>query len=112
MDVWPTIDYERSREGIDDLRYVSTLEKFIAKSKMSGTAQAESSAAEAYLKQVEASMIPDWTAYSDGGMHWPVDGQAEVDPAKAAAIGSLNTLRRGVADHVLAIQTAMGSSEK
>ncbi len=109
-EIQPTIDYERSREGLDDLRYVTTLEQLIADAAKSGKARAEASAAESYLQQIEASIISDWTAYSDGGMRWPVDGQAEVDPAKAAALGSLNSLRRGVADHILAIQAALDRS--
>jgi hypothetical protein len=37
-------------------------------------------------------------------MKWPADGMEELDAGKAASIGSLNTLRRTVADHILALQ--------
>ncbi|MFB3892575.1 MAG: hypothetical protein ACE15C_11195 [Phycisphaerae bacterium] len=103
----PTINYERSREGIDDVKYASMLERLIADAKKSGKAKAEAAAAEAYLKALEDSIIPNWTAYSKGGQTWPVDGQAQVDPEKAAALGSLNAIRRGIADHIVAIQKAM-----
>ena len=105
--VTPTMYYEQSREGIDDLKYVCMLERLVADAKKSGKAKAQATAAEDYLKKLEASIIPNWTAYSQGGMKWPVDGQAEVDPTKAAAIGSLNTIRRGIADHIIALQNAM-----
>ncbi len=106
--VQPTVFYEQSREGIDDLRYVSTLEKLIAAAKKSGKAKAEAAAAETYLKKLEASITPNWTAYSDrGGMKWPVDGMEEVDASKASSIGSFNTIRRTIADHIVAMQKAM-----
>jgi hypothetical protein len=106
-EVLPTTTYEMSREGIDDLKYVAKLERLVADAKKSGKARAEAAAAEAYLKKLLDSIIPNWTAYSDGGQKWPVDGMEEVSADKAAAIGSLNTLRRGIADHIIAIQNAM-----
>ena len=51
---------------------------------------------------MDDSIIANWTAYSSGGMKWPVDGTEEGDAEKAATIGSLNTLRRTVADRVIA----------
>jgi hypothetical protein len=105
--ITPTLDYELSREGVDDLRYLGKLEALIARAKKSGKARAEADAAAMFLKQLEDSIIPNWTAYSAGGMKWPADGMEEVDPEKAATIGSLNTLRRAVADHVIAVQRAM-----
>ena len=101
--VIPTVYYEQSREGIDDLKYVCKLEALVAEAKKSGKAKAEAAAAEAFLRALESSIIPNWTAYSQGGMKWPVDGMEEVDPGKAAAIGSLNTIRRGLADHIVAM---------
>ena len=102
-----TLDYELSREGVDDLKYVCLLEKLIAQAKRTGQARAEAEAAAGFLKRLEDSIIPNWTAYSRGGMKWPIDGMEEVDPEKAARIGSLNTLRRAVADHVVELQRAM-----
>ena len=105
--VTPTIYYEQSREGIDDLKYVCMLERLVAEAKKKGKARAEVQAAEAYLAGLEKSIIPNYTAYSRGGMKWPVDGQREVDPDKAAALGSFNAIRRAIADHIVRIQKAM-----
>lgn len=102
-----TVDYELSREGIDDLKYLSTLEKLIAQARSRGRARSEAKAAADFLKTLEDSIIPNWTAYSQGGMKWPADGMEELDSDKAAEIGSLNTLRRAVADHIVRLQDAL-----
>jgi len=39
--IWPTLDYERSREGVDDLKYVLKLENMIAAAKTRGTKPAQ-----------------------------------------------------------------------
>ena len=83
------------------------LEKLIAEAKKTGKARAEARAAEAYLKGLEKSIIPNYTAYSRGGERWPLDGQAEVNPAEAAKIGSFNAIRRAIADHIVKIRKAM-----
>ena len=105
--ITPTINYERSREGIDDLKYVCMLEKLITEAKKTGRARAETRAAETYLKGLEKSIISNYTAYSRGGERWPVDGQREVDPDEAAKIGSFNAIRRTLADHIIKLQNAM-----
>jgi hypothetical protein len=102
-----TVDYELSREGVDDLKYLCKLESLIALADKSGKGREQALAAARFLKGLEQTIIPNWTAYSQGGMKWPVDGMEQLDPEKAAAIGSLNTLRRAVADHVIAIQEAL-----
>lgn len=102
-----TVDYELSREGIDDLKYLWKLEKLIAQAKNRGPARPEAEDATAFLKSIEDSIIPNWTAYSQGGMKWPADGMEELDPDKAAKIGSLNTLRRAVADQIVRLQRAL-----
>ena len=102
-----TLDYELSREGVDDLKYLCQLEKLITQAEKTGNARPEAEAAAGFLKGLEDSIIPNWTAYSRGGMKWPIDGMEQIDPEKAARIGALNTLRRAVADHVLALQRAL-----
>ena len=102
-----TVYYELSREGIDDLKYLCKLEALIEQARKAGQAGAEAEAAAACLKKIEDSIIPDWTAYTQGGMRWPADGMEELDAGKAARLGSLNALRRTVADHILALQDAM-----
>jgi hypothetical protein len=101
-----TVDYELSREGVDDLKYLCKLEELVGQARSRGKASAEAESAARFLKELEASIIPNWTAYSAGGMKWPADGMEQLDPAKAAKIGSLNTLRRAVADHIVRLQTA------
>ena len=105
--VLPTTVYEMSREGLDDLKYVVTLENLVARAKKTGKAKAEAAEAEKLLKALEKSIIPNWTAYSRGGKRWPIDGMEEVDPNKAASIGSFNTLRRSIADHIIKLRNAM-----
>ena len=102
-----TLDYELSREGVDDLKYLCKLEKSIALARTTGKARPEADAAAGFLKRLEDSIIPNWTAYSQGGMKWPIDGMEEVDLEKAATLGSLNTLRRAVADHIIAVENAL-----
>ena len=105
--IWPTLDYERSREGIDDLKYVLALEKRIAEAKKAGKAEAQVQAAEALLKQIADAIIDNWTAYTEGGETFPADGFDAIDPAKAAQLGDFNSLRRTVADRIIAIDKAM-----
>jgi len=99
-----TVSYELSREGIDDLKYLSRLEALIDHARETGRARTQAEAASGCLKKIESSIIPNWTAYTQGGMKWPADGMEELDAGKAASIGSLNTLRRTIADHILALQ--------
>ena len=105
--IWPTLDYERSREGVDDLKYVLALEKRIADAKKAGKAAAQVRAAEALLKRIADSIIDNWTAYTQGGETFPADGFDAVDPAKAVQLGHFNSLRRAVADDIIAIDKAM-----
>jgi hypothetical protein len=102
-----TVDYELSREGIDDLKYLWKLEQLIDQANSHSQARLETEEAASFLKALEDSIIPNWTAYSQGGMKWPVDGMEELDPDKAAEIGSLNTLRRTLADHIVRLQQAL-----
>jgi hypothetical protein len=70
--IYPTVTYERSREGVDDLKYALKLESLIAEAKKAG--RGESAAvrhAEALLKELGDSIVDNWTAYSDGGESWP-----------------------------------------
>jgi hypothetical protein len=105
--IHPTLDYERSREGLDDLRYVCKLEKVIARAKAAGKAAAEVQAAEALLQKIADSIIDNWTAYTQGGETFPADGFDVLDPAKAAELGHFNSIRRAVADRIVALEKAM-----
>jgi hypothetical protein len=102
--IWPTLDYERSREGVDDLKYVVCLERLIERAGKHGTAQAERGKAEAMLKRIADSIEDDWTAYRRGGATFPEDGFAVLDPEKAAGLGSFNAIRRAIADQIIRLQ--------
>ncbi len=103
----PTVDYELSREGVDDLKYLCKLEKLIRQAKTERKGLEEAGTAERFLQGLRESIIPNWTAYSRGGMKWPPDGMEQLDPQKVARFGSLNSLRRTVADHILRLQAAL-----
>jgi hypothetical protein len=100
----PTLDYERSREGIDDLRYLCKLEKLVAQKRTVGKDSKEVAAAAALLQKIAESIIDNWTAYTDGGEIFPADGFDVMDPTKAAGIGHFNSLRRAIADQILVLQ--------
>ncbi len=105
--VWPTLDYERSREGIDDLKYLCMLEKLIARAKSLGRAAAEREQAEALLKKIADGIADDWTAYTRGGERFPADGMAVMSPEKAANMTELDAVRRAVADQIVLLQQAL-----
>jgi hypothetical protein len=104
--VWPTLDYERSREGITDLKYLATLEKLIAQAKAANQAPAEVKAAEAALKRIFDAIADDWTIY-DSGTRFSIDGFGVVDAEKAAALGPFNATRESVARQILRLQAAL-----
>jgi len=59
----PTMTWEAIREGIDDLRYIKTLEQYIASAKKSGNPQALKTAVEAelFLKKLKTKVgLIDW----------------------------------------------------
>jgi hypothetical protein len=105
--IYPTLDYERGREGIDDLKYLCTLENVIARAKAAGKAATEAKTAEALLKKIADSILDDWTAYTQGGEVFPADGFDVLDPARTAGMGRYNSLRRAIAEQIIAIQKAM-----
>jgi len=105
--IWPTLDYERSREGVDDLKYMLALESAVAEARRRHTAAAETAKAEALLGRIAEAIIPNWTAYTQGGETFPEDGFHVTDPAKAARLGRLGAIRRAVADATIAIREAL-----
>jgi len=102
--VCPTLEYERSREGIDDLKYVCRLEQLIAESKKQGRGGAAQQEAEELLKKIGDSIVDNWTAYTSGAERFPSDGFDAVDPEKAAGMARCDALRRAVAERILALQ--------
>ena len=106
-EIIPTLDYERSREGVDDLRYLCKLEELIRQAQATGQAQAQRIAAEQLLQKIHDSIIPNWTAYTQGGMKWPTPSMRWVDPALVTRYGRYNAIRRMIADRILALQQAL-----
>ena len=83
------------------------LKGMLRAAKKAGAATAQRQKAEALLKSIADSIHDDWTAYRSGGERFPADGFDLMDPEKAAAIGRLNSIRRAVADQILALQAAL-----
>ena len=95
----PTLVYERSREGIDDLKYVLRLEKSIAQARQTRQAGRVGTDAvrggEALLAELRAAVIDNWTAYTSGGEAWSPE--------------QLHAWRRRIIDAILAIEPARRS---
>jgi hypothetical protein len=104
--VWPTLMYERSREGIDDLKYLLKLEALVAEAKQAGRASAEAGRAAALLKRIGDGIIDNWTAYTSGGEVFPADGFDVLTADQAAGMGHYQSLRRALADAIVALQKA------
>ena len=102
--VWPTIAYERCREGIDDLRYVVALEQAISEARQAGAKATEVAAADRLLAEIADSITDDWTAYTSGGEEFSADGFDTVPHDQVKSLGSLNAVRRAVADAIVTLQ--------
>lgn len=103
----PTLDFERSREGVDDLKYLLALEERVATARATGTGIREADAAAELLQRLEEAVIPDWTAYAERDASFPADGFELVDPGRAASLGSFNALRRTLAEHIMALDRVL-----
>ena len=102
--VRPTLDYERCREGIDDLRYLCKLESLIAQASPD-LPQVKN--ARDLLQTIADGIADDWTQYEGkGGLRFPDDGFAGLDPEKVSSFGRLNAIRLEVANAIVAIQAA------
>jgi len=105
--VWPTLAYERSREGVDDLKYLVTLERLLAKARRSGRAAAAARRAEGLLARIADGIQDNWTAYAEGGETFPGDGFDVMAPSQAAGLSRYQALRRAVADAIVDLQKAL-----
>ena len=103
----PTLDYERSREGVDDLKYLVALEERVADARATGSGIREADAAARLLERLEESVIPDWTAYAERDESFPADGFEVVDTSRVASLGRFKALRRTVAEHIMALDRAL-----
>lgn len=98
----PTLDYERCREGIDDLKYLGRLESLAARA---NPELPEVKNARALLAAIADGIADDWTVYEGkGGRRFPEDGFARLDPQKASSFGRLNALRLELASAIVALQ--------
>lgn len=87
----PTLDYERSREGCDDMKYLVTLENRIAAARQAGRGDSPAvTKAEKLLQQVRSDISDDWTDYRQGDGSW--------SPAK------FDNYRRQVAECILEVK--------
>jgi hypothetical protein len=100
--VYPTLDYERCREGIDDLKYLCKLESLLAQA---DPQPPQARNARDLLQAIADGIADDWTLYGGkGGRQFPDDGFARLDPEKVNSFGRLNALRRELADAILLLQ--------
>jgi hypothetical protein len=109
--VWPTLIYERTREGIDDLKYICKLERLIADAREARKAKAEVERAADLLKRIADGIIDNWTAYTAGGETFPADGFDVMDQEKAAGMGRFQSLRRAIADAIIRLQQGVRGAE-
>lgn len=104
--IHPTLDYERCREGIDDLKYLCTLESLLAGADSS---RPEVRNARDLLKAIAEGIADDWSLYEGkDGRHFPEDGFARIDVEKVNAFGRLNAVRLEVANAIVALQSPAG----
>jgi hypothetical protein len=100
--LWPTLAYERSREGIDDLKYLCTLENRVAFARRTQSADAARlRRAEALLEKIASQIVDNWTAYTDGGEIFPGDGFEVMSADKSPGLSHYQRVRRAVADAIL-----------
>ncbi len=104
--VFPTLDYERCREGIDDLKYLCTLESLLAKADPMQPAVKNT---RDLLNVIADGIADDWTLYEGkGGLRFPDDGFARLDPEKVNSLGRLNAIRLELANAIVALQAPAG----
>ncbi|MCX6904362.1 MAG: hypothetical protein NTW03_12965 [Verrucomicrobia bacterium] len=104
--IHPTMDYERSREGIDDLKYLCQLEQLVNQATKARQAPAQVKTAAAVLAGISNAIADDWTIY-DTGTRFSIDGFGVVDAEKAATLGQLNATREAVARQIVQLQAAL-----
>jgi len=95
-----TIEWEGLREGIDDFRFVHTLELEIADARAGDSAAKKALAdeAEALLAEIRDAAIVDLQVYEDRGLNFHVDS---IWPPE-----TYDTYRRQIAEKIAAMQAA------
>ena len=92
---------------MDDLRYLCKLEALIRQARLTGRAQAQRIAAEQLLQKIHNSIIPNWTAYTQGGMKWPASSMRWIDHSLVTRYGLYQAVRRMLVNPILALQQAL-----
>lgn len=102
--IYPTLDYERCREGIDDLKCLIKLESLVAKA---NPILPETRRARELLQRIAGGIADDWTLYEGkGGQRFPDDGFAKLDPEQVVSVGRSNSIRFELANAIVALQRA------
>ncbi len=102
--IYSTLDYERCREGIDDLKYLCALERELAKA---SPELPQTKEARALLLSIQNGIVDDWSLYEGrSGQRFPDDGFARLDPEKVVSFGKLNSLRWELAKALVALQSS------
>jgi len=98
----PTIEWEALREGIDDFRYVYTLQRAIARARQSRSAEAARLAndAEQLLDELREDIVADLHEYEQQGVNFHTDS---IWPAK-----TYDDWRRRIAEMIVRIQSRAG----
>jgi len=96
----PTTEWEGLREGIDDFRYIRTLELEIADARAGGSAAAKALAdeAEALLAEIRAATVADLAVYEERGLSFHVDSIWDA--------ATYDAYRRQIAEKIAALQAA------
>lgn len=104
--VYPTLDYERCREGIDDLRYLTKLERLVAQAKRDGRGGAALARLEQLPKKIADAIADDWTAYRSGGAAFPPEDLLARVRRSGGVMNPFDAVRRAAADHIAALLEA------
>ena len=83
------------------------LETLVREAKAAGKAAKEREKAADLLKRAADGIQDDWSAYTQGGARFPADGFEVLSPERAAGMPRLDTIRRAVADQIVALQEAL-----
>ncbi len=105
--VYPTLDYERCREGIDDLKYLLKLERLAAQAEALRKAARERRKAVELLDRISKAIVDDWTAYQTGSASFPDPGADIYLQEEAVKYGPFNAVRKRVADCIVELKEAL-----
>jgi hypothetical protein len=112
----PSVGWEQAREGVDDYRYLRTLEQLVAKAEAAGK---KDSAAKAnrFLAKLRQRVKPEnyGKALEAARRRARNEGRSTITlfdrkaPEPALSLADYNAVRRQAADHIIALQTALGA---